>query len=248
MLVVLLLKRAETSELLGVYSNAMSDYDRALGIDNSNIYIYEKRSHLYFKSGNYDAALRDCETIIKLDSHNISAMYHKGIILEKQGKIFKAKDVLEESLQLNPEPTLRAKINAGLDKITDNIFIHQCKQSIDLAYCNDFPNAIKEAEYILKNNQFIKTNKKIKEYLQKLKNAYAETLYIKAFNCRRFVNPNYIKKLLQKAHSCEPSPDIMILTNAYDRNLGRFFIYPEHDAMMNSVHMKELKKYLNDSK
>ncbi|MDR0663892.1 MAG: tetratricopeptide repeat protein [Spirochaetaceae bacterium] len=143
-IVILLLKRAEANELLESYTNAISDYDKALGIDNINICIYEKRSRLYFKSKNYDYALHDCDTILKLDSRNVSAMYHKGIILEKTGDVFTARKIMQESLHFNPKPELRRKIDTLLGKINTKIAEDYESRGDKYFKANDYDNAYQE--------------------------------------------------------------------------------------------------------
>ncbi|MDR1147698.1 MAG: hypothetical protein LBK66_03625 [Spirochaetaceae bacterium] len=143
-LVRLLIKRAETNELLGAYANAMSDYDKALSIDNANIYIYEKRSLLCIRNKEYDAALHDCNAILGFDSNNVLAIYYKGIILEKQGDIFKAQDLVHEALRLNPEPELRRRMDIRLQAI--NIKIAEYYESCGDKYlmAKDYNNAYRE--------------------------------------------------------------------------------------------------------
>jgi tetratricopeptide (TPR) repeat protein len=150
----LLLSRADAYELLGNYHNALFDYDAVLDIDNKVVRIYEKRARAYFKINDYNAAIQDCDTILELDSRNIKAMYHKGLILEKQDDIFNAQTVIKKALDLNPAPELRKKMNTLLSKIKLRISDFYESSGDKYIYSKKYDHAYAEYSKAIELNPF----------------------------------------------------------------------------------------------
>ncbi|HJS28576.1 MAG TPA: tetratricopeptide repeat protein [Anaerolineales bacterium] len=104
--------RGVTYDKLDRYTEAISDYTRAIELDSSFFLAYNNRGATYERLRRYDEAIMDYTSAIQLTPSLSQAYYNRGNVFSKRKKSEEAIDDFTRSLQLDPE-LMRAYINRG---------------------------------------------------------------------------------------------------------------------------------------
>jgi tetratricopeptide (TPR) repeat protein len=104
--------RGVTYDKLDRYTEAVSDYSRAIELDPSFVLAYNNRGATYERLRKYDDAIMDYTSAIQLTPSLSQAYYNRGNVFSKRKKSEEAIDDFTRSLQLDPE-LMRAYINRG---------------------------------------------------------------------------------------------------------------------------------------
>jgi len=81
----------------GEFAQAMTEYNKAVEIENASAIPYCNRALLYIKLGKVDLALKDFIKVIAMDPGNASAYYYRGMLYyhlkkydQARGDVYKA--------------------------------------------------------------------------------------------------------------------------------------------------------------
>ena len=84
------------------YTKAISYYDEALKQTPNEHAIYGNRAMAYINLKNFDAALKDAESAIKIKPDWEKGWYRKGSALQGMGDYAGAQEAFEQSLKISP--------------------------------------------------------------------------------------------------------------------------------------------------
>jgi tetratricopeptide (TPR) repeat protein len=70
---------------LGDSARALADFNRMISLDPNHVKTYIQRSWIYFRQGNDELAIADCETIQRYDKSCFDAAYLLGVIYSCSG-------------------------------------------------------------------------------------------------------------------------------------------------------------------
>lgn len=70
----------------GDFSNAISEYTKALELDPDDAMTYFNRGLIYYSMGDYHRAISDFSKTIELNPNRASTYYNRGLAFEKLGK------------------------------------------------------------------------------------------------------------------------------------------------------------------
>ncbi len=82
--------RGRAKAILGDYDGALADVNKAVEMDNKNLYNFLNRADVFHMRGELDLALADIATAINLDKKNAVAFRLQGDIFDELGEIEKA--------------------------------------------------------------------------------------------------------------------------------------------------------------
>ncbi|MCB2194783.1 MAG: tetratricopeptide repeat protein [Bacteroidetes bacterium] len=82
------------------YDAALSDYSKAIQLNDNNPNVFLYRGYLFYKTNEYEEALRDFNIVIEIDPENPFAYYNRGMIHLKQVKDAEACDDFHKACEL----------------------------------------------------------------------------------------------------------------------------------------------------
>jgi tetratricopeptide (TPR) repeat protein len=97
-------------EELGMLDEALTDYDRAIGINSKYAEAFNNRGEVYRKQNNYAAALKDYRTAIELEPGFAEPYYNMGLVYEFQGNRSAAVEQFRNYLKANPTAPDKSEI------------------------------------------------------------------------------------------------------------------------------------------
>lgn len=106
---------------LGQYEQAIADYGTAIQLDSSRTSALNNRAIAYSKLGQDDRAIADYDKAIELEKSpaDLVQLYlNRGITYANLGEQEQAKADYEKALSLTSDPTLTAKIQESLDRVS----------------------------------------------------------------------------------------------------------------------------------
>ncbi|MGK7894181.1 MAG: DnaJ domain-containing protein, partial [Xenococcus sp. (in: cyanobacteria)] len=87
------------------YQNAITEYSRAIALDDKFIDAYLQRSQMRHKMGDYQGVLDDCYRIISINSGVIKAYYYQGRARYSLGYVQAAIDSFSEAIRQDQDYT-----------------------------------------------------------------------------------------------------------------------------------------------
>ena len=85
------------------YSEAITEYDKAIALDPKNAYAYYSRGYAYGKKGQHDQAIADCTKAIEIDPRLAWAYNNRGLIYGKGGQYDQAISDFTKALEIDPK-------------------------------------------------------------------------------------------------------------------------------------------------
>ncbi len=92
------------------YDAALSDYSKAIQLNDNNPNVFLYRGYLYYQTNEYEEALRDFDIVIEIDPENPFAYYNRGMIHLKQVKDAEACDDFHKACELGNNNACRMVI------------------------------------------------------------------------------------------------------------------------------------------
>lgn len=114
----LIFTRGRVYEILGNNGHAVNDYTRIIEFDGEvGLYsVYERRAAVYENMDNLDLAIEDYTTLIT-DYNSSTALYHRGLLYEQQGKNDLAVADLRAYLEKNPSSYRKEEIEEIIERL-----------------------------------------------------------------------------------------------------------------------------------
>jgi len=103
--------RGAAYQKLFEYDAALSDYSKAIQLNDNNPNVYLYRGYLYYQTNEYEEALRDFNIAIEIDPANPFAYYNRGMIYLKQVKDVEACDDFHKACELGNNNACRMVIS-----------------------------------------------------------------------------------------------------------------------------------------
>ena len=100
---------------LGLYHEAISDYDKAIRLNPDYAFAYNNRGNAKEKLKQYFAAIADFDTAIRLNPDYADAYHNRGLAKEKLKQYFAAIADFDTAIRLNPDYA-HTYFNRGLAK------------------------------------------------------------------------------------------------------------------------------------
>jgi tetratricopeptide (TPR) repeat protein len=69
----------------------------------------------YVKSGDFESAVREFETLLQADAAYSAAYFHGGQTLEKLGRLEEARGYYQRGIEVTRDPHARSELQAALD-------------------------------------------------------------------------------------------------------------------------------------
>jgi Tfp pilus assembly protein PilF len=88
---------------LGIYTQAISDFDRAIEINPEYADAYKGRGVAYGNLGNYTQAISDFDRAIEINPDYAMAYYDRGVVYEILGNNRQAISDFDRAIEINPE-------------------------------------------------------------------------------------------------------------------------------------------------
>ncbi len=114
--------RANANFVMGEYEAAITDYNKAIELNQKEPSIYFSRGLAHFNRQSFTLAIADFDKVIELDPKEAMAYFKRGNALEKTGSFEKALPDYQKAVELDPEnePAKAAlqKLQATLPKPT----------------------------------------------------------------------------------------------------------------------------------
>jgi tetratricopeptide (TPR) repeat protein len=171
--------RAEGSELFrnqSDFKGAVSSYSKAIELINTNTVYYNNRALAYLIEGEYENAVRDCNSSLAI-KENPKAYCRKASALVELGQISEALDSIEKSLILAPNNKEALNIRVGLleakiqhDKLAREAEAHRIDGSSKIQTELNFEGAIfsyTKAISLVKSNSIYFNNRALAYLLAK---------------------------------------------------------------------------------
>lgn len=92
------------------YDAALSDYSKAIQLNDNNPNVFLYRGYLYYQTNEYKEALRDFDIVIEIDPENPFAYYNRGMIHFKQGEEIQSCDDFHKACELGNNNACRMVI------------------------------------------------------------------------------------------------------------------------------------------
>ena len=92
------------------YDAALSDYSKAIQLNDNNPNVFLYRGYLYYQTNEYDEALKDFDIVIEIDPENPFAYYNRGMIHFKQAQDVEACDDFHKACELGNNNACRMVI------------------------------------------------------------------------------------------------------------------------------------------
>ena len=86
----------------GKYAQAITEYDKAVEMENASITPYYNRGCLYLKLGRFDLVAQDFNEVIKMDPEFVAAYDNLGFIDANQGRFDRAMFAFTKALEIDP--------------------------------------------------------------------------------------------------------------------------------------------------
>jgi tetratricopeptide (TPR) repeat protein len=106
------------------YSEAIADFSKALSIDSNSAFIYTGRAWTYYEMKNYDKALEDVSTALRIEPDEIEyTLDCRSNIYRELGRYDEAIKYIEDALKVakdNKDVQLRGSILIDLGRILDS--------------------------------------------------------------------------------------------------------------------------------
>ncbi len=93
--------RANSKFVLGEYSEAIADYNKAIELNSKEPTVYFSRALAYFNLKNFNLAITDYDKAIELDPQESTAYFNRGSALEKIGSFEKALLDYQKAVELD---------------------------------------------------------------------------------------------------------------------------------------------------
>jgi tetratricopeptide (TPR) repeat protein len=91
---------------LGDNTQAIADYNTALGIDPQNVYAYYNRGCVRYKLKQMQLAIEDFDKVVELDPNHVKAYLNRGLALYKLGDVTAANKDFYLGMCINAEAYL----------------------------------------------------------------------------------------------------------------------------------------------
>jgi len=103
--------------LVGLYEQAVTEFNKAIELDLEYAEAYNNRGNAYWNKGNFDRAIADYDKAIELDPEYAEAYSNRGFVCYLKGELTKAISDLEKCLELSDDPRVIAKAQQLLDQL-----------------------------------------------------------------------------------------------------------------------------------
>ena len=95
--------RANANFVMGEYDTAITDYNKAIELNQKEPSVYFSRGLAHFNKQSYTTAIADFDKVIELDPKEAMAYFKRGNALEKMGSFEKALSDYQKAVELDPE-------------------------------------------------------------------------------------------------------------------------------------------------
>ncbi len=95
--------RANANFVMGEYDAAITDYNKAIELNQKEPSIYFSRGLAHFNKQSYTLAIADFDKVIELDPKEAMAYFKRGNALEKTSNFEKALSDYQKAVELDPE-------------------------------------------------------------------------------------------------------------------------------------------------
>jgi TonB family protein len=95
--------RANANFVMGEYESAITDYNKAIELNQKEPSIYFSRGLAHFNKQSYTTAIADFDKVIELDPKEAMAYFKRANALEKLGSFEKALSDYQKAVELDPE-------------------------------------------------------------------------------------------------------------------------------------------------
>lgn len=96
------------------YEEALTNYSKAIDIDQSNPNVFVYRGNLYYKRENYKKAINDFQKVLDLDPNNHVAQYNIGMSYFRQDNKLDACDAFHKACELGNKNACKMVISKCL--------------------------------------------------------------------------------------------------------------------------------------
>ena len=103
--------------LVGLYEQAVIEFNKAIELDPEYAIAYNNRGNAYWNESNFNRALADYDKAIELDPEYAEAYGNRGFVYYLKGELTKAINDLEKCLELSDDPRVVAKAQQLLDQL-----------------------------------------------------------------------------------------------------------------------------------
>ncbi len=116
------------------FTQAMSDFNKALEINPNCAPAYSNRGFLYDKQGNFTQAITDYNKALEIDSNYAPAYNNRGALYEKQGNLTQAMFDYNKAIKINPNYEPAYNNRGALYEKQDNLTlaISDCTKAIEI--------------------------------------------------------------------------------------------------------------------
>ena len=91
----------------GRYAEAVEAYTKAIENNSTLPDARINRGHTYYKQGEYDKALKDCEAVLSVYADHERARYLKALVLERLKRYGAAREIIDKLVEAHPlDPSL----------------------------------------------------------------------------------------------------------------------------------------------
>lgn len=94
--------RANASETVGKYGDALTDLNRAIALNPNLAGLYSNRGNVYLSLGDEDQALANYTEAIQRDPNFAGAYFNRGNVYSRKGNLDRALTDLTAAVHLNP--------------------------------------------------------------------------------------------------------------------------------------------------
>ncbi|MFS0513143.1 tetratricopeptide repeat protein [Nostoc sp. UIC 10607] len=96
----------------GEYTNAITNYNQALQVKNSDIDLYYKRGLAHYQIGDYEAAIADYSQAIQMNLNDAKSYNKRGLALYQIGRLEEAINDYTQAIRINPNVAVAYKNRA----------------------------------------------------------------------------------------------------------------------------------------
>ncbi|WP_375473034.1 tetratricopeptide repeat protein [uncultured Nostoc sp.] len=107
------IKLADECFQKGEYINAITNYNQALQVNQSNVdLLYYKRGLAHYQVGDYEAAIADYSQTIQMNIHDAKSYNKRGLALYQLGRLEEAINDYTQAIRINPNVAVTYKNRA----------------------------------------------------------------------------------------------------------------------------------------
>ncbi|MEH2292975.1 tetratricopeptide repeat protein [Nostoc sp.] len=96
----------------GEYTNAITNYNQALQVNQGDVDLYYKRGLAHYQIGDYEAAIADYSEAIQTNIHDAKSYNKRGLALSQVGRLEEAINDYTQAIRINPNVAVAYKNRA----------------------------------------------------------------------------------------------------------------------------------------